>query len=89
MRTTIDLPDFLFREVKATAAARGLKLKDLVISALQAAIRNTKEEKTDTLDVREKHRRLMCDHFQRMDEGRSVHEPIGRISRDSLHDRRA
>jgi hypothetical protein len=89
MRTTIDLPDPLFRRVKATAAARGLKLKDLVITALEAAIRNPEPEKTEILDVREKHRRLMRDHFQRMDEGRSVHEPVGRIQRDALHDRHA
>ena len=29
MRTTIDLPDDLFRRAKATAAMRGLKLKEL------------------------------------------------------------
>lgn len=37
MRTTIDIPDELFREIKAMAAKRGQKLKDLVIDALQAA----------------------------------------------------
>ncbi len=86
MRTTIDLPDALFREVKSTAAARGIKLKDLVISALQSAIQNPE---TEPLDVREKHRRLMRDHFQRMDEGRPMHEPIGRLERESLHNRHA
>jgi len=30
MRTTIDLPDSLFRKAKATAALRGLKLKELL-----------------------------------------------------------
>ena len=30
MRTTIDLPDDLFRQVKARAALEGLKLKDLI-----------------------------------------------------------
>ncbi|MGE0542044.1 MAG: hypothetical protein AB7R89_17875 [Dehalococcoidia bacterium] len=30
MRTTIDLPDELFRRVKARAALDGLKLKDLI-----------------------------------------------------------
>jgi hypothetical protein len=81
MRTTIDLPDALFREVKSTAAARGIKLKDLVISALQSAIH---QPATDALDPRERHRRLMRDHFQRMDEGRAAHEPLGRFQRDSL-----
>ncbi len=30
MRTTVDLPDELFRQVKARAALDGLKLKDLI-----------------------------------------------------------
>jgi hypothetical protein len=30
MRTTLDLPDALFRELKAQAALRGMTLKDLV-----------------------------------------------------------
>ena len=32
---TIDLPDALFREVKATAARQGMHLKDYVTEALQ------------------------------------------------------
>jgi hypothetical protein len=32
MRTTIDLPDELFRQVKARAALEGRKLKDLIAS---------------------------------------------------------
>ena len=35
MRTTIDLPDPLFREVKATAAMKGMRLKDYISEALQ------------------------------------------------------
>ena len=35
MRTTIELPDPLFREVKATAARQGLRLKDYIAEALQ------------------------------------------------------
>lgn len=38
MRTTIDLPDLLFREVKSTAAARGLKLKDVSAESLREAL---------------------------------------------------
>lgn len=34
MRTTIDLPDELFRRVKAAAALRGRKFKDLVEEGL-------------------------------------------------------
>ena len=35
VRTTIELPDTLFREVKATAARQGMRLKDYVTEALQ------------------------------------------------------
>ena len=35
MRTTIELPDPLFREVKATAARQGMRLKDYITEALQ------------------------------------------------------
>lgn len=35
MRTTVDLPDALFRRAKATAAIRGVSMKDLLISAVE------------------------------------------------------
>jgi len=35
MRTTIVVPDPLFRRVKAEAANRGMKLKDLINEALE------------------------------------------------------
>jgi hypothetical protein len=35
MRTTIEIPDDLFRRAKATAALSGSTLKDLVIRALE------------------------------------------------------
>ena len=38
MKTTIDLPDELFREAKARAAIEGIKLKDLVADALRAKL---------------------------------------------------
>jgi len=34
MKTTIDIPDELFREVKATAARRGIPLREYVRQAL-------------------------------------------------------
>lgn len=35
MKTTIDLPDPLFRRAKATAATRGISLKTLVTNAIE------------------------------------------------------
>ncbi len=39
MRTTIDLPDPLFREVKTRAVQQGVKLKDLVATYIEAGLR--------------------------------------------------
>ena len=38
MRTTIDLPESLFRKMKATAAARGVTMKELVMNAVERDI---------------------------------------------------
>lgn len=35
MRTTIDMPDALFRKTKAIAALRGSTMKDLIIRAVE------------------------------------------------------
>lgn len=39
MRTTIDLPDELFRQAKARAALDGLKLKDLITRYVEQGLR--------------------------------------------------
>ena len=38
MRTTVDLPDDLFRRAKSQAALRGIKLKDLVEEGLRLVL---------------------------------------------------
>ncbi len=45
MRTTVDLPDQLFRELKAVAATRGSSLKTVIRTAVEEEIRKT-ERKT-------------------------------------------
>jgi hypothetical protein len=45
MRTTVDLPDDLFRRAKAAAALRGQKLKDLVEEGLLRVL-STPDEQT-------------------------------------------
>ena len=40
MKTTIDLPDALFRQAKALAAARGVTLKRLFTEALEVQLRS-------------------------------------------------
>lgn len=39
MRTTLDLPDPLFRELKARAALRGMKMKELVARLIESGLR--------------------------------------------------
>lgn len=41
MRTTLDLPDDLFREAKARAALEGMKLKDLIASFVRQGLDST------------------------------------------------
>jgi hypothetical protein len=38
MRTTIDMPDELFRQAKATAAMRGIKLRELIIECMSQGL---------------------------------------------------
>ncbi len=44
MRTTIDLPDELFRLAKIAAAERGTTLKALVMQGLRTVLRESKEK---------------------------------------------
>jgi predicted DNA-binding ribbon-helix-helix protein len=44
MRTTVDLPDQLFRELKALAARRGTSLKTLCL-AVEEELRKTEPKK--------------------------------------------
>ena len=37
MRTTLDLPDSVFRETKALAALRGITMKQFIIQAIEQA----------------------------------------------------
>jgi len=38
MRTTIDLPEDIYRKTKATAALRGSSMKDLILKAIEREI---------------------------------------------------
>lgn len=40
MRTTLDIPDPLFKEVKTRAVQQGVTLKELVASYIEAGLRN-------------------------------------------------
>lgn len=44
MRTTIDLPDELFRQAKAKAALDGLKLKDLIARYVEEGLKGASSQ---------------------------------------------
>jgi hypothetical protein len=44
MKTTVELPDDLYRRAKAEAALRGRKLKDLVEEGLQLVLQDTRRK---------------------------------------------
>lgn len=45
MRTSIDIPDELFRKAKVRAAEKGLTLKDLIVSGLSKEIEVSTENR--------------------------------------------
>jgi hypothetical protein len=89
MRTTIDLPDPLFRAVKSTAAARGLKLKEFIAESLRDTLKQGEEESQASLTPAEAHRRRMEKHFAAMNKERLQTGPLGPFNREELHDRHA
>jgi len=48
MRTTVDIPDELFRRAKSEAALRGRKFKDLVEEGLRLVLKDEKAEPETT-----------------------------------------
>jgi metal-responsive CopG/Arc/MetJ family transcriptional regulator len=58
MRTTVDLPDPLFRRVKSVAALRGSTLREFIQAALQRAVTSDRGERRRKVKlplVRSKH----------------------------------
>lgn len=45
MRTTIELPTPLFRDVKAVSAARGTTMKEFITEAVQCALASPRESR--------------------------------------------
>ena len=45
MKTTLEIPDFLFRRAKSVAAERGIPLRQFVTEAVQEKLRTTSHEK--------------------------------------------
>ena len=45
MKTTLEIPDFLFRRAKSVAAERGIPLRQFVTEAVQEKLRTTSRER--------------------------------------------
>jgi hypothetical protein len=45
LKTTLEIPDFLFRRAKSAAAERGIPLRQFVTEALQEKLRTTSQDK--------------------------------------------
>jgi hypothetical protein len=81
MRTTIDLPDPLFREVKATAARKGMLLKQFITAAL---IREVAGEAYGASAA--EHEQKVSEFLRGIQAQNTV--PIPALNRDELHERR-
>jgi len=82
MKTTLEIPDRLFRRAKATAAERGQTLKQLVTEALQEKLSQKKAEKPDWTEGFGKLKRLHRETERiraRMDEAFEVIEAEDRL----------
>jgi hypothetical protein len=45
VKTTLEIPDFLFRRAKSLAAERGIPLRQLVTEAVQEKLKTTPQER--------------------------------------------
>lgn len=80
MRTTLDLPDNLFKKAKLQAVHEGVALKDVVTRALERGL----AAGTSPVDAQRKARAKNL--FASLDKARNT-KPAGRLDRAKLYDR--
>jgi hypothetical protein len=79
VKTTLEIPDFLFRRAKSVAAERGIPLRQFVTEAVQEKLRITPEEKPWTKHLGKlKHLRNDKDRKQIEERGAEAFEQIDR-----------
>ena len=81
MKTTLEIPDLLFRRAKSVAAQRGIPLRQLVTEAVQEKLRTTSQEKPWMQHVG----RLKHLHKERKQIERRVEEAFERIDPEVWH----
>jgi hypothetical protein len=80
MRTTLDLPDKLFKKAKLRAVHEGVALKEVVTRALERGLASSAATEGDERKFRAK--RL----FASLDKARNT-KPVGPLNRAKLYDR--
>ena len=78
MKTTLEIPDFLFRRAKSVAAERGIPLRQFVTEAVQEKLRTTSQEKPWMKHMG----KLKALHKERKPIERRVEESFERIDRE-------
>ncbi|MGA9527112.1 MAG: hypothetical protein WBS24_03240 [Terriglobales bacterium] len=78
MKTTLEIPDLLFRRAKSVAAERGIPLRQLVTEAVQEKLRMTSQEKPWMKHVG----KLKHLHGERKQIEKRVEETFERIDRE-------
>jgi hypothetical protein len=51
MRTIVEIPDALFRRMKAVAASRGSSLKDLIVRAIEKEVSSPGPDRTQRVQL--------------------------------------
>lgn len=80
MRTTLDLPDSLFKKAKLQAVHEGIALKEVVTRALERGLGGG----TALVDAQRKARAKNL--FASLDKARNT-RPVGRLDRAKFYDR--
>ena len=81
MKTTLEIPDLLFRRAKSAAAERGIPLRQLVTEAVQEKLKLTSQEKPRMKHVG----KLKHLHGERQRIEKRVEESFERIDREVWH----
>ena len=78
MRTTLEIPDELFKKAKLQAVHEGVALKDVITRALEREFAPTVSGEARKARAK----RL----FSALDKARNT-RPVGRLTREEIHDR--
>lgn len=87
MRTTLDLPDDLFRRVKAKAALKGVTLKDLLTGYVQNGLREGTRSPADSRPrsrlpvIRKREKRLIPNLTSQLQAEIEEKEDLARLDR--------